>query len=349
MDRQPHRPPSILVIRLSAIGDVVMASPLIRALRRGYPDARIAWMVQPESQDLLKSNAALDEVIVWPRNEWKRLSGQGRWSTLLREVFRFTTRLRERRFDMSIDIQGLLKSAVWGWLSRAPRRIGLRPTEGSGAFLTEMVPGPEDTRRIGSEYLYLAETLGLPTDSFDMDVAVSEEDARFASEWVEREGLHAGYAALCPFTTRPQKEWPIERWRGLASAVRRELGLVPVLLGGPGDRAAADEIAGTETTALNLVGATKIGQASAVIRSARLLVGVDTGLTHMGLAFDVPSVVLFGSTCPYLNPGRKNAVILYKDLTCAPCHRNPTCDGAFTCMKEIGVDEVTAAAVGVMG
>jgi heptosyltransferase-1 len=214
--------------------------------------------------------------------------------------------------------------------------------------MTEVIARPEDKRRIGSEYLHLAQELGLPANGFPMDVTVKKEDEAFATGAIEREGLESGYAVLCPFTTRPQKHWVARRWVELASDLRRIHGLAPVLLGGPGDLSAAGEMVGGEPGILNLVGKTRIGQAAAVIRRARLLVGVDTGLTHIGLALGVPSVVLFGSTCPYLDPGEAKAVILYKDLTCAPCQRKPTCDGEFTCMRDISTAEVIAAAAGVL-
>ena len=104
---------TILIIRLSAIGDVVMASPLIRALRARYPQARIVWLAQPEVRDLLSAHPELDEVIVWPRGEWRRLWRERRYLTWWREVRGFVRRLRALRPDLAIDLQGLLKSGLW--------------------------------------------------------------------------------------------------------------------------------------------------------------------------------------------------------------------------------------------
>jgi heptosyltransferase-1 len=125
------------------------------------------------------------------------------------------------------------------------------------------------------------------------------------------------------------------------------------MLGAPGDRAGAAEIrAASLPTAsepqdaglVDLVGETGILEAAALIHRAALVVAVDTGLGHMGLAFARPSLLLFGSTCPYLETSRDNARVLYHRLPCSPCRRRPTCNGAFTCMDRIGVDEVLAAA-----
>jgi len=338
----------ILIVRLSAIGDVVMASPLIRALRDRYPEAHIAWLVQPEAVPLLAANPRLDEVIVWPRGEWQRLWGEKRYWQLLQTVRRFRRELRARGFDLVLDIQGLLKSGLLAHMTGAPERVGLGSREGSARLMTRVVEPPEGDRRIGSEYRCMAEALGLNSEPFTMDVALSAEDERFAAGLIAERGLQGGYAVICPFTTRPQKHWVEARWPTLAARLREEQGLPVVMLGGPGDRQAAARISAAAPEIIDLTGRTSLAAAAAVISRARLLVGVDTGLMHMGIAFAVPTIALFGSTCPYLDTGRDNTLILYKALNCSPCRRRPTCDGAFTCMSDIAVDEVLAGARGLL-
>ena len=334
----------ILIVRLSAIGDVVMASPLIRALRDKYPEAHIAWLVQPEAVPLLAANPRLDEVIVWPRGEWQRLWRERRYWQLLKAVHSFRRALRARGFDLVLDIQGLMKSGLLAWMSGAPERVGLGSREGSARLMTRVVDKPRGDKRIGSEYRRMAEALGLNTEPFAMDLALSAGDQRFADGFIAEHGLSSGYAVICPFTTRPQKHWIETRWPELAARLREETGLPVVMLGGPGDREAAARIAAGKADIVDAVGQTSLSQAAALISRARLLVGVDTGLMHMGIAFAVPTIAIFGSTCPYLDTGRDDTRILYKALDCSPCRRRPTCDGAFTCMQEIGVDEVLGKA-----
>lgn len=332
-------------MRLSAIGDIVMASPLIDALRKAHPDAYIAWLAQPECKVLLELHPGLDEVIVWPRAEWARLWESRRWGVLLRELRSLRRSLRERGFDTAIDLQGLLKSGVWAWMSGARERIGLGSREGSARLMTRVLPRGGDPERIGSEYLFLAEQLGLPIDDFRMRVALSSDDHRFAEDYLQEHGLGGGHAVICPFTTRPQKHWFEDRWGALVAQLREDLQLPVVMLGGPGDGEAANRIAALAGSGLvNAVGRTGLRQAAALIAGARLLVGVDTGLTHMGIAFAVPTVALFGSTVPYRDTTRPNARVLYHPLNCSPCKRNPTCGGEFTCMRLITGDEVVAAA-----
>jgi heptosyltransferase-1 len=341
--------PRLLIVRLSAIGDIVMASPLIGALRAAYPDAYIAWLAQPECVALLEKNPELDEVIAWPRGDWQRLWRERRFSALASAVRAFRRELRARRIDTAIDVQGLLKSGLLAWLSGAPERVGLGSREGSRWLMTRVVPKGGDPQRIGSEYLYLAEQLGLPAKNFAMQIAVDAEDRRFAADYVASNGMADGYAVVCPFTTRPQKHWFEERWTELAGRIRTELGLSVIVLGGPGDVEAARRItAAAEDGIASAAGQTSLREAAALIEGAALLVGVDTGLSHMGIAFGVPTVALFGSTVPYLDTTRANARVIYHRLACSPCRRNPTCGGAYTCMREIGVEEVTGVARAVM-
>jgi heptosyltransferase I len=337
-------PRRVLLIRLSAIGDIVFASPLIHACRRAYPDAHLAWLAQPACAPLLRRHPELDAVIEWPdallRARWRERRPAALWA----ELGRLRRALRAQRFDLALDLQGLFKSALPAWLSGAPVRIGLGAREGSRLLLTRVVPRAGDARRIGSEYRHLAEVLGLPTDDFAMAVPVGPEDAAAARDLLAAHGLENGFIALCPFTTRPQKHWIAARWAALARRLAAQTGQPAVLLGGPGDRAAAAEIAVAAGAAVvDLAGRTTLLQAAAVIDRCGALIGVDTGLSHMGIARERPTLLLFGSTLPYIDTGRADARVLYHARPCSPCRRRPTCDGRFDCMRDIEVEEVLAA------
>jgi len=342
--------PRVLVIRLSAIGDVVMASALVPALRASWPDAHVAWLAESAGAELLRHNPRLDEVIVWPRSDWARMWAAGQYRALAGALRGFVRALRERRFELALDTQGLLKSGIWAWLSRAPRRIGLGSREGSQWLMTETLDRRGASRRIGAEYLALAHYLGLEVGGFPMDIPIGAAAASTARERLTAVGVAGPYAVLCPFTTRAQKHWLEERWADLACRLPHDLGVAAVVLGGPGDREAADRlVAAAGGAARHLVGVTRLDEAAAVISGARLVVGVDTGLTHLGIAEAVPTVALFGSTCPYLDPARPDAVVLYERLPCSPCRRSPTCHGRFDCMRAHTVDTVLAAAARVIG
>lgn len=331
----------LLIVRTSAIGDVVFASPFAAAVKRTWPQAHVAWLVEPGIHELLAADPCIDELILWPKGEWKQLWHNRRYGELFRRIRAFRALLRAKRFDTAIDMQSLLKSGLLTWLSGAPRRIGLGSREGSQWLMTERVPKGGIARRIGSEYRYLAEQLGLDAGEFLPRLCVGDDTEAKVQALMAAHGLAPKrFAVFAPFTTRPQKHWFEDAWQALAPKVRDELGLTPVILGGPADREAAARIAGTTPGVISLAGATRLPEAAALIRHAGLLVGVDTGLTHMGTAFATPTVALFGSTRPYLDTGRSNGRVIWLGLSCSPCRRRPTCDGAFTCLRDITADRV---------
>ncbi len=347
----PSSPSAILLVRMSARGDLVFATPLIRAFRRSYPDTRLVWLAEPRTADLVAHHPELDGVLTLPRKRWAELLRGGHLARAWREIRLFRSELRAWDFDVAIDLQGLAKSGFAAWLSGAPIRIGFGPREGSGVLMTHVVPRDLwDPRTMSSEYRGLADLLGLETDDFALDVVLGDDDAAFARDAIEGHGLGNGYVAIVPFTTKPQKHWVEDRWSAVIEGVKRELGLPTVILGGPDDRAAADRIlADAPDTTVDLVDRTTLGQAAAVVRDARLLIGVDTALTHLATALQVPTLALFGATTPYLDPGVDSTRILYHRLPCSPCVAHPTCNGAFTCMKRIGVDEALRTARELVG
>lgn len=331
----------ILIIRSSAIGDIVFASPIAHCLRGVHADAHIAWLLEPGLEALIADDPDVDEVLLWPKSEWIRLARSGRLLALARAVTGFARTLRQRRFDTVLDLQGLLKSGVLARLSGAPTRIALGAFEGSRWLMTEVVPKKGVHLRISAEYRHLAERLGLPAGDFAPQLhlapqAVSDALARLQALDVDEQA----YAVLAPFTTRPQKHWREDGWRNVATRLRDDLGLAPVLLGGPADIAAAARISAADSGLIDLTGKTSLRESAAIVSRASIVIGVDTGLTHMGIGFDRPTVAIFGSTRPYLDPVRTNVRPIWLGLACSPCRRRPNCGGAFTCLTDITPDQV---------
>ncbi len=365
----PNAPRAILLVRLTARGDVLLASPVVEALRRRYPKAHIAWAVESHARSMIEHHEGVDEIIVWDRASWKAMIRAKRWRALWRAFRELRARLRAPGFDVALDLQGLLRSGWVSWLSGAPVRIGLGSKEGSWMLMTGTVPrhgaAPGSTTL---QYPYFAAAIGLPSDALSLHLALNDEEEGFVPRFVAEHGLTRGYAALAPFTTRPQKHWFEDRWAALAARIRDELGLPVVLLGGPDDREAAARIAtATEAQArsvapaevragdpnardaspprlIDLTGRTRLGEAAAVVKHAGLFLGVDTCLTHVAVTFERPSVLLFGSNIPYREAPHARARIALQLQPCAPCGNRPTCGGAFWCMQALEVDEVFALA-----
>ncbi len=338
-------PRGVLIVRLSALGDVVVAAPLASALRRAHPSARLVWLVEDRCAGAIEGHPALDRVLVFPRARLRALARAGRLPTLLREARAFLCELRAAGpFDLALDVQGLLKSAILTLLSGARERIGLLSREGGGLLMTQVERRRRASDRIGQQYRSLLEGMGIDPGELLPELAVGEEDRREAARLLAEAGVEGRFAVFCPFTTRPQKHWLNERWAQAARELA-ERGLKVVVLGGPGDREAARALtAHFPPGSADLSGATSVKGAAAVIERAALLVGVDTGLTHFGVALGVPLVALFLSTRPYLDAGRPQAVVLHHSRDCSPCRRRPVCEGAFPCREDIAAAEVLAAA-----
>ncbi|HAZ41463.1 MAG TPA: lipopolysaccharide heptosyltransferase [Methylococcaceae bacterium] len=328
-------PQRVLIVRLSAIGDIVMASGLIPALRSLWPEAHIAWLAETGPSELLRANPRLDEVIELPRQRWKTMTREGQRGLAIKEMWGFAKRLREQSFDLTIDLQGLLKSGVWAFASGAPRRIGLGSKEGSQWLMTECLARNETDPRMGKEYRALAVSLGAQDADFTPDIQIPDALKIKAQAELERLFGDEKVALLAPFTTRPQKHWFNERWVTLSQGLRT-LGYRSLILGGPADLQAAEDLArcmGPDV--VSLAGKSALLESAALIQKVNLLIGVDTGLTHLGKALGTPTIALFGSTLPYWEAPTSKAEILFVREPCSPCHRKPVCNGLFTCMRHL--------------
>lgn len=340
-------PKRVLIIRLSAIGDVILSSGMVPVLRSAWPEAQIFWLTEDVNANLLSANAELEKLYVLPRGHWRRLWKAGRLLALFREVSAFIKVLRAAEFDMVLDIQGLLKSGLLAWSSGAPVRVGLGSKEGSQYLMTRVVSRAVVSHLPGKEYRALCQSMALAIKNYRLNVAVADAARHHAKTMLAETGVSKPFAVFCPFTTRPQKHWFDDHWIALAQRFRAELGLNVVFLGGPGDVDAANHLA-EAAGVLSLAGKTSLAEVATIIEDARILVGVDTGLTHLGLAMSTPSLALFGSTRPYLETESVHAQVLYEPRACSPCRRRPTCGGTFDCMRVHSVEKVLHAAEGLL-
>jgi heptosyltransferase-1 len=334
----------ILIIRPSAIGDIVMASPMIRVLRNAWPRGYIAWLADTSVRGLLDDHPALDEVIYWSKEDWRQLMKTLRLLRLSTEVASFSRVLRKRRFDIALDGQGLLRSRLLAWLSGAGERVGFESQEPGAFMMTRIVSRGPDKSAMSSEYIFMMQTMGLAPNGFEPELVLAHRDGVGAETKLRSACLSNRFAVICPFTTRPQKHWPEDRWASLARTINEWIGLPLVLLGGPNDTAAARRFQDRIGSALyDFTGKTSLAEAAAIIERAALVIGVDTGLTHLGTAFKCPTVALFGATCPYLRTPSPKTVVVYNPQACAPCKRKISCAGRYDCMNAITVEQVLGA------
>jgi len=339
----PSPPDRILVVKLSAIGDVLMATPVAKALRTAFPTSRIAWVVEKKAADVVLGNPYLDEVIVWERTRGTNAVSRGLHFIISLAGLRKT--LRSRRFDVCLDLQGLARSAVVCRVSGAKRRIGFADgAEGSVRFYHETYDPGEDELNAQQRNLDILRTLGVFSTDTAMHMPLAEADRAFAADLFESEGL-AGCrtVAFCPATTWANKHWVCEGWSQVADLVHEKYGARSVILGSKADLALASRIAemarsGPVVTA----GRTTLKQAGAIVERCDAVIGVDTGLLHMAVALDRPTVGLFGASAWRCFLRKDSFVWVAKEFPCSPCQRHPTCKN-IDCMRAITAEDVEQA------
>ena len=321
-----------------------MASPLIGALKSSEPEASVFWLVEPHLVDLLKCDPHLEDVIMWPKKQWVQFLRTGRYFSFFKESKRLRKQLKGIKFDLAIDAQGLLRSRILACLSGATERVGFSSREPGGSLMSRIISRGPHSSHMSSEYRYLMEQLGVDCGEFSPKIYVSSQDESTMMDTLQSRGI-VRYTVLAPFTTRPQKHWFEGRWAELAGRIVDEFQHQIVILGGKSDQMAAKRLSNLSSVPLHdFTGKTTLGQAVAAVKHSSLLIGVDTGLTHLGTAFNRPTIALFGSTCPYLQTSNPRCRVLYHALPCSPCRRSPTCGGDFTCMKLLDTDHVMNAA-----
>lgn len=323
------------------MGDVIMAAPLLSAIKKAWPEAEIDWLVDPALGDLLTEHPDCKRLQLWDKAAWRELARRGRWFTLGRRILALRKKLRARQYDFCLEAQGLFRARLLARLSGAAHRVGLESAEPGACLLHQTVSRGANQRRVSSEYLALLADLGIKPEGFPLRLYTAPEARTGLAAQLSAAGLKAGaYALLVPFTTRPQKHWPAERWPELAAAIQEKWGLPSVIPGRMAEREAALELAGGRSFIQVWAGKTSLAETMVLVENCAFLVGVDTGLTHMGSAFNRPTVALFGATLPYVEPPAPASRILYHLQDCAPCRRRPTCEGRYDCMRAISVNEV---------
>jgi len=338
--------PRILLVRLSAIGDVVVTTPVVAAIRQRFPEAHLAWVVEERAQAIVADNPQLDEIIV------SRRESRQPWWAHLSEIEHLCRKLRRRRFDVSIDFQGLLRSAVLGFRAGIPHRIGnTQPKEHCGLLYTHRVARPSEPSS-RQRCLDLLRPLGIQSRDRRTRVYPTAADQQAAAQLIaEAPPAPNGYAALVPATSWEHKHWPEEHWSRLAQLVWRELGLLPIWMGAGVDRPLIERIERrlreADIPSFVTTGRTRrLKTAVAVLESSRLCISVDTALMHLAVAAETPTVALCGPSAWRGFQDYENFTLIHKQAThaCMPCLHHPTCNMRVTCMRDITPGEVLQAA-----
>jgi lipopolysaccharide heptosyltransferase I len=352
----------VLIVRLGALGDVVHAIPVAAALRRAFPAARIDWLVSAKHREILDLVPAIDRRLVindrpstFPEPQGRPEPGRMAIGSQQLEsggtsLWRAIGELRRARYDVVLDLQGLIKSALLARLSGAPRVIGFSSSYSRESlariFYTESYdPGrgglydARETRHVVAINLGLLALLGI--DAAIPEFPIEDVDSAVA-RWAS-ERTNGRYALLNPGAAWPNKRWPPSRLAAVASALYARHGLMSVVLWGPGEDALAKAVVEASPDAALLSPKTTIADLVALARGAALMVSGDTGPTHIAAAVGTPLVGIYGPTRPARNgPLTPRDVTVSRDAICQ-CHHLRRCKLDRMCLLDIEVNEVLDA------
>ncbi|MEE4358491.1 MAG: lipopolysaccharide heptosyltransferase II [Desulfococcaceae bacterium] len=343
---------NILIIKLSAIGDVIHTLPVLNALRMHYPHARITWLIEETAASLIEGHPALDRVIVSQRKRWFKgmLKGPDRAGHFA-HFLSFIRTLRDTRYDLIFDFQQLLKSGVPMWLAKGGRKIGfdrgMEHMEHSHIFLTERIPPVSMEIHALRRYLMLAEAAGVPCTQIEYRIPFQEADRRKVGELLKNEGIGRGGipVAVNPVAQWDTKLWPEEKFAALADRLIKDFNADIFFTGGPADIPVVDAIASRMSChAPNLAGKTDLKMLAALYERTAFVISTDTGPMHLSAATDTPVIALFGPTAPWrTGPFGAGHTVIRSGMECSPCFKRKCRRGDTACMKNIGVEDVIKA------
>ena len=336
----------VLIVKLSAIGDVIHALPVSYAIKEAYPKAEITWVVEPPAYELLTMNPCVDRVLVFHKKEFRSVGG------FLRHFLPFRREIQREHYDAVLDLQGLFKSAAIAYLAKAPVKLGMCDMREGSDHVSKPVIGLHADGHIVERYLDVVRALGCPVKKVSFPLEVSEREAAIAQQLFLQEGAHMEnpYVALPVGANWPNKRWPVASFASLTDWLY-DKNIVPVLLGGgPVDAQRAAEIAAkAEIPPVSLVGRTNFAQLTAILQHAACTVGGDTGPVHLSAAVGTKTIMLMGPTDanrngPYGQP--ENAVEVPRD--CKGCWKR-ACPKGLDCLAAITPEQIEQRIEGLLG
>ncbi|HXU45478.1 MAG TPA: glycosyltransferase family 9 protein [Thermoanaerobaculia bacterium] len=334
----------ILLLRTSALGDVVQALPVLGALRRHLPDARIAWVVEEWIAPLLAGHPDLDEIIPVRLRSWRKRPFERATRRELGESLRAIARFSP---EVALDLMGNHKAGVLAALSFAERRLGFaredRREPSSAAWINEAVR-PRGTHAV-DRMLSLLDGLGLPAEPADFQPGKIRPGEIPEAERAGAPGSEP-FALVHPGAGWGNKRYPAARWGAVARELRQRLGLETRIAADPGDRTLAREVVEASEGAATVQEA-DIPEFVALARRAAIVLGGDSGPTHLAHALGRPVLMLMGPTDPAAHgPYAAPDSALSKRLPCSYCHRR--FDETKVCLLEITPGEVAERAAGIL-
>lgn len=330
---------NILIVKLSAIGDVIHTLPSLAALRKLYPDAHITWVVEEAAADIIKNHPCLDRVLVSRRKSWLENFRNGKIRRSLREIRTFFQELRQQPYDLVIDFHGLFKSALIALLSGGKRKLGYDSLqELSGLFYNEKIPEDMNKHAV-DRYLDFPRYLGASLDRPEFSLPANNAAETMIQSVLEKHHLeNKKFIAVNPVAYWETKLWDYGKFALLADAIKTKLN-VDVIFTGSEKRSIEKIIALMKSEAVNLGGKTSLPELAYLYKKAQLVITTDSGPMHLAAAVRTPVIALFGPTDPQrTGPYGKDHTIIRTELPCSPCFLKHC--RTKKCMLEISPEQV---------
>lgn len=346
----PANPQKILIRSTNWIGDAVMSTPAVRAIRENFPQSEITILAKPWVADVFRYSPMIDHLLIYDKKERHR----GFFGML-----RLARELQSLNFDCAILLQNAFEAALIATMARIPVRGGYN-TDGRGLLLSHKVQRQKKLQTSSAEqhevyyYLRIVRGLGLRADISDPELFLPEKAIEAASGRIQnlngKQDEKRPLVGLSPGAAfGPAKRWPAEQFAKLVSALHRQTGANMLLFGGTADHATAEAIiAGADPLTRkfmhNLAGKTSLIEAMALIKACAVFITNDSGLMHVAAALRRPVVAIFGSTDHIATgPWSDRAAIVRVPLPCSPCKKSICPEKHFHCMNMIDKDDVLAA------
>lgn len=322
-------PKKILIVKPSSLGDVVHSLPFLNAVKTSFPKTEIHWVIAKGFEGLLEGHPMINKLWIINKDEWKKIKNA---KGTIKELNASFKALKKEKYDIVVDLQGLLRSGLITAATGAPVKIGFKEArEGSRFFYTHKLEGGKNIHAV-DRYLKIADFLGCDISDIRFPFPL-----HFKSSFITHHlSLSEDYAVIVPGARWKTKKWPPEKFGELSS----KLPLHIVIVGSKGEMDIANKIvACSDGKAISLAGKTDLKELIEVIRGARFVASNDSGPMHIAAALGIPVFAIFGPTDPLrTGPYGKRHTIIKEDISCAPCFRK-TCDN-MKCLKSLTVERV---------
>lgn len=322
-------PKKILIIRLSAIGDVVRTLPSLHLLRKRFPDSWIAWAVEEKAAPILKEHESLNEIILVPRKTWSRsLRNPLKWFSVISHIFRFLRELKKRDFDTVLDFHSSLKSGLFSWCTRAKSRVGYTaPFCREFNFLFNNVRIPLREKRISrmERNFTLLKYFNIGANDPHANIFLSPEEKKYIDDFLKKEKLsNRNKIIIFPGASKKQayKKWGSENYASLSNLLLQN-DVAIILAWGPGEREECERIGSSASGTVFLSPPTSLKHLTELIKRCQLYIGGDTAAMHLSCAVGTPCLVIYGPTDPVISApwGKEFRIVHDESVDCSPCRK----------------------------